>query len=72
MPRPLTNAERQAKFKQRQSDLLAHARSTYHNPTFDPRRCYHCGETYTGPAVYCSLDCALADAQANSPAPEAP
>ncbi len=62
--RPLTVAERQRRFKQRQADLLAHARASYHNPTFPPRQCLHCGTDYTGPAVYCSLDCALADAQA--------
>lgn len=36
------------------------------NPYFDaacpPRRCDHCGRFYKGPAVYCSLGCAQADA----------
>jgi hypothetical protein len=34
-------------------------RAAYHDPTFPPRQCSHCGLTYTGPAVYCSLACAL-------------
>lgn len=29
---------------------------------FPERLCDHCGKPYQGPAVYCSLDCALRDA----------
>lgn len=34
----------------------------YHDARFLERQCDHCGRAYQGPAVYCSLDCALADA----------
>ena len=38
------------------------AEASYRNPSFFARKCDHCGKTYRGPAVYCSLECALADA----------
>jgi hypothetical protein len=31
-------------------------------PVGQERAYYHCGKPYRGPAVYCSLACALADA----------
>lgn len=34
----------------------------YRNPVWPERPCDHCGQPYQGPAVYCSMDCALADA----------
>lgn len=36
----------------------------YHDPTFPKRSCDNpaCQKLYTGPAVYCSLACALAEA----------
>jgi len=34
----------------------------YINERFDERACDHCGKPYRGPAVYCSLKCAQADA----------
>lgn len=40
----------------------AFARSSYHNDDYPERLCDRCGKTYRGPAVYCSLECALADA----------
>lgn len=36
--------------------------ASYHDPTCPPRNCDKCGKVYTGPAVYCSLECAVADA----------
>jgi len=34
----------------------------YRDRRFPERSCDHCGKPYQGPAVYCSIDCALADA----------
>jgi hypothetical protein len=34
----------------------------YQNDFFEERACDHCGNPYRGPAVYCSLACAQADA----------
>lgn len=34
----------------------------YRDMTFAERGCDHCGQKYQGPAVYCSLECALEDA----------
>ena len=36
----------------------------YHDPSFPPRVCDRpgCGRWYTGPAVYCSIHCAVGDA----------
>ena len=34
----------------------------YADPTRPPRPCDHCGRSYRGPAAYCCLSCALADA----------
>ena len=33
----------------------------YGNPSSRARQCDFCGKRYHGPAVYCSLDCAVAD-----------
>ncbi len=38
------------------------ARASYRDDTWPPRACDHCHRTYQGPSVYCSLDCAVADA----------
>jgi hypothetical protein len=40
----------------------AFARAAYRDDTFPARLCDHCGTSYRGPAVYCSLECAVADA----------
>jgi hypothetical protein len=40
----------------------AFARAAYHDNSFPQRPCERCGKPYCGPAVYCSLTCALADA----------
>jgi len=37
-------------------------REAYSNPSYAERQCDRCGQSYRGPAVYCSLDCAVADA----------
>ena len=34
----------------------------YRDPSFSERECDRCGRPYRGPAVYCSLECAIADA----------
>jgi hypothetical protein len=34
----------------------------YRDDRFAERSCDHCGKPYRGPAVYCSLECAVADA----------
>ena len=34
----------------------------YIDATFPERACDKCGKLYRGPAVYCSLECAIADA----------
>ncbi len=60
---PLTTAQRQARFKRRQTEQLAFARAAYHDPKYSPARCLHCGNDYTGPSVYCSLECAMIDAK---------
>jgi hypothetical protein len=38
------------------------AKRAYIDPWCPARRCDRCGEPYQGPAVYCSLACAEADA----------
>lgn len=40
----------------------AFARAAYRDDTFHPRDCDRCGQSYRGPAVYCSFECAIADA----------
>jgi hypothetical protein len=35
--------------------------AAYQDPSFPERVCDHCGQSYRGPAVYCSFPCALAD-----------
>jgi hypothetical protein len=34
----------------------------YRDDKFEPELCHHCGKSYRGPALYCSLQCALDDA----------
>lgn len=36
--------------------------SLYIDASYEPRACDRCGCSYRGPAVYCSLECAMADA----------
>ena len=38
------------------------AAGSYVDPSFNERECDHCGKLYRGPALYCSLTCALSDA----------
>jgi hypothetical protein len=38
------------------------ARDAYLNDAYPERKCDRCGKVYRGPALYCSLDCAVADA----------
>jgi hypothetical protein len=42
--------------------IIVTVAASYHDETCEPRACDHCSATYRGPAVYCSLECALADA----------
>lgn len=36
--------------------------ASYADDAFEARACDHCGKPYRGPAVYCSLQCAMVDA----------
>jgi hypothetical protein len=36
--------------------------ASYRDASFPERACDHCGQLYQGPAVYCSLSCAVTDA----------
>lgn len=38
------------------------ARSAFRDDGREPRACDRCGGTYRGPGVYCSMECAEADA----------
>jgi hypothetical protein len=38
------------------------ARASYRDDSCSPRACDNCNRTYRGPAVYCSFECAIADA----------
>jgi hypothetical protein len=38
------------------------ARASYRDDSFPERECDNCGKNYRGPAVYCSFECAIADA----------
>lgn len=40
----------------------ATAQAAYEDDSFEERACDYCGRPYQGPAVYCSLECAEADA----------
>jgi hypothetical protein len=42
--------------------LTAELVDPYRDDSFPPRQCDFCEETYQGPAVYCSLECAIKDA----------
>ena len=35
---------------------------SYEDPRFSERACERCGKPYRGPALYCSFECAAADA----------
>jgi Family of unknown function (DUF6166) len=37
--------------------------AAYSDPSCPERACDYCGKPYRGPAVYCSLECATADAE---------
>jgi hypothetical protein len=38
-----------------------YARASYEDKSFPQRSCDHCKRLYQGPAVYCSIECAIAD-----------
>jgi hypothetical protein len=38
------------------------ALAAYRDPSQPERACDHCGQSYRGPALYCCLRCAVADA----------
>jgi len=44
------------------SNEEAKSNDAYRDDTFPERPCDRCGKPYRGPAVYCSLTCAIADA----------
>jgi hypothetical protein len=39
------------------------ARAAYRDDSYPERACDHCGKPYRGPAVFCSLECAIAAAR---------
>jgi hypothetical protein len=41
---------------------MVRARTAFQDPAMSERACDRCGKPYRGPSVYCSLDCAVADA----------
>lgn len=43
-------------------DWTSAAARAYRDDRYPERRCDHCDTPYRGPAVYCSLECAQADA----------
>jgi hypothetical protein len=43
-------------------DAAGSADDAYRDVRFEERTCNCCGKPYRGPAVYCSLACAVADA----------
>ena len=43
-------------------DFTQAARNAYRDAGCPERTCDNCGKTYRGPAVFCSLECALAAA----------
>jgi hypothetical protein len=43
-------------------EITAISCDPYVDETFDARECDHCHKTYKGPAVVCSLECAIASA----------
>lgn len=53
-----------AEHRQTGSDAvsIARAKDAYHDASYPKRHCDRCSREYTGPAVYCSLNCALEDA----------
>jgi hypothetical protein len=44
------------------ADNVRRARTAYRDDRAQPMACHRCGGMYRGPAVYCSLECAEADA----------
>lgn len=42
-------------------DPIDRAVQSYVDPSFPERQCDYCGKPYRGPAVYCSLICAVDD-----------
>jgi hypothetical protein len=40
---------------------MPHYAAAYSDDTYPERLCDYCGTLYRGPAVYCSLECALED-----------
>jgi hypothetical protein len=41
---------------------LKKVNALYRDDKFEPELCHHCGKSYRGPALYCSLQCAQNDA----------
>jgi hypothetical protein len=42
--------------------LRDHLDHGFFDPAYPERACDRCGRSYRGPATYCSLECAMADA----------
>jgi hypothetical protein len=52
----------EAEIERSQARIGAILEASYRDDTFPERLCDRCGTLYRGPAVYCSLQCALDDA----------
>jgi len=50
----------------RQAVATAAAEASYVDASYDERLCERCAKPYRGPALYCSLVCAVADAGGSS------
>lgn len=57
-----TELELESIIQKLRPDSALRALAAYIDPTKPPRACDKCGREYRGPAVYCSLTCAMADA----------
>ena len=49
-------------FRARVEACQSQVRASYHDDSYPERNCDYCQRPYRGPAVYCRLECALADA----------
>lgn len=49
-------------FELSQTQIQSAAIRAYRDPKHVPRRCDRCNHLYRGPALHCSLSCAVADA----------
>lgn len=58
----LLRSAQDAAERQRLAEMVAQAKAAYRDDAYPQRVCDRCRGLYRGPAVYCSLQCALDDA----------